>query len=353
MTTGEALEPLILFLRSGQRLHEAGGDDRGPESIGEELSLRFDGGSFTLTEARYHKYAGHLDEEHETRRTRDENGLRELLGCDRSLLIRLLLTARRLPQWPHREGRASPRARMLESIDEILSALATGPVWLPLSQLSGVREEGLVFRLSLGWRQIELDGGREVGLDALVRDLGPLEEETAAARVQHLLKWGGPAAAQPEPLPADILAALERIERSAAALTPVARKQDRRLWRVLRELWPTPTRPLITAPAPALVPLPAPSADVDALVRAAEAALISGSMLGERRERSADGETRGIERELKRRADGLFELREARWCQRPPGARRQDEERQAGGQSALQAWLRRSVDWLPGALGRA
>ena len=92
--------------------------------------------------------------------------------------------------------------------------------------------------------------------------------------------------------------------------------------------------------------------DAEALAQRASAALASGAVLSDRRERTLDTETIGIAFEIRRRADGLYEKLATRWCGKPGGPQARDEEREARGESELKVWLQVSTGWLTRALER-
>src|SRR5262249_47244519 len=124
----------------------------------------------------------------------------------RTLLIRFLVRARKEPGWTGERGQdwtQAPRAKadcipaseQPARVQQVLSALERGPSWFALSRISGLREEALAFRPTLGWIEVELDGGREVGLEACARPSSRLrqrgeEDAPAGARGRAGAKAG-------------------------------------------------------------------------------------------------------------------------------------------------------------------
>src|SRR5262249_1203146 len=155
----------LAFVRTDHPVRVGGVDDRGPESVGREESLDFVEGAYVLTESDFHAYNGVRDDEHERVCVRDERGMVEHLEASRRELIRLLPRAREERGWAQPRGEdwdahlSRPRtpaaalspAEAEARIEQVLSSLEQGPLWLRLSWISGLREEAVLFRPALGW----------------------------------------------------------------------------------------------------------------------------------------------------------------------------------------------------------
>jgi len=327
--TAEAARALLSFVRSGNGVRISGEDDRGPETAGGEEALHFESGSFVLALSDFHARNGTRDRESETRHVRDQEGMVALLAAGRTLLIRFLLRARKEPEWTGERGQdwtQAPRAKadcipaseQPARVQQVLSALERGPSWFALSRISGLREEALAFRPTLGWIEVELDGGREVGLEAFVRSLTPLEPKTqedahaaargrAAAKVEHRLRWASDREATPEAWPEELTSPFAEIENALGTLGPDQRR-DHALFGLRHRLWPEPAHRWIIVVEPA-VSAHCPAA----VIERAQGRLAAGEVLVDRREDRAGDAIIGIERRLRRRADGLLELKEDRW----------------------------------------
>jgi hypothetical protein len=149
LTPDEAIGALVAQVAAGRAIGGAGADDRGPETAGGSLWLRREGDLFVIEEATWHEYNGTRDRESLTVRRRTEQGLREMLGNDRSLLESLLADWRgsgaplRLTA-PDAEEMAMREARLDAACAATWRRLQAGEWWLGQGKARGLLQNRAV-----------------------------------------------------------------------------------------------------------------------------------------------------------------------------------------------------------------